>query len=66
VLDGIREDFAKILHQGKGSSFAVTFSCGIAAYSPDKTAIEISEEADEALYKAKNSGRNRIVISEKG
>jgi len=66
VLDGIREDFGKILHQGKGSSFSVTFSCGIAAYSPEKTAIEISEEADEALYKAKNSGRNRIVISEKG
>ncbi|MDA8082159.1 MAG: response regulator [Nitrospiraceae bacterium] len=64
VLDKIRGDFELILHQGKGRSFSVTFSCGLASVDRYQTAAEMSEAADVALYKAKNSGRNRVVLSE--
>lgn len=45
-----------------GKEFAVTVSIGIAT-SPDdaKTKEELIERADEALYKAKEQGRNRTI-----
>lgn len=43
----------------------VTLSIGIAVYPKSgDTAPGLIEAADRALYKAKNSGRNRIVVSE--
>ena len=38
----------------------VTFSAGIAAYAEGLSANSFVEKADQALYLAKNSGRNRI------
>ncbi len=42
---------------------SVTISCGLAEWngSPDDTAELILKRADNALYEAKNAGRNRIV-----
>jgi two-component system cell cycle response regulator len=40
----------------------VTISIGIAARStPEDTAAMILKRADEALYRAKRDGRNRVV-----
>ncbi len=44
----------------------VTMSAGIAEAVKSKTVTEIIEMADSALYKAKNSGRDRFVIYEGG
>ncbi|MEI8080601.1 MAG: diguanylate cyclase [Actinomycetes bacterium] len=41
-----------------------TISIGVAIGCPGKTADEILGNADLALYKAKGSGRNRVVVSE--
>ncbi|MEE9561839.1 MAG: GGDEF domain-containing protein, partial [Thermoanaerobaculia bacterium] len=50
------------LHGEKQPGGRLTISGGVAAY-PDcgSTSTEILQMADEALYQAKNSGRNRIV-----
>ena len=46
-------------HQPLGS---VTISGGVASYPHDATGeVELIRSADEALYQAKNAGRNRIV-----
>ena len=39
-----------------------TFSAGIALYSPGETLEEYIIRADNALYRAKNSGRNLIIM----
>ncbi len=39
----------------------ITVSVGVASLKPN---LELVEEADKALYKAKNSGRNRSVLAE--
>jgi len=47
-----------------GHEFSVTFSAGIAEYTHN--ADELLVEADQALYQAKRSGRNRTSIYDKG
>lgn len=42
---------------------AVTMSCGIAEFAPDGTPDTTFERADQALYRAKQTGRNRCVIN---
>jgi diguanylate cyclase len=42
-----------------------TVSIGVAAWNTDRSFLEAAAQADEALYEAKNSGRNRIVTFQK-
>lgn len=53
----------EIAHPGKTPPGVVTMSVGIASLLPDdgKSVEELLKEADDALYHAKQSGRNRVV-----
>jgi len=52
-----------IAHEASPTARVVTFSAGVAAYSPerDKASRDVTARADEALYRAKQLGRNRSV-----
>jgi diguanylate cyclase (GGDEF)-like protein len=44
--------------------YHVTLSIGVAAYTPDmQTSQDLVKKADMALYEAKRSGKNRVVIN---
>lgn len=43
--------------------YDTTFSMGMAVHKPDRTTSETVEAADDALYEAKKSGKNRLVCS---
>ncbi|MFS0727967.1 diguanylate cyclase [Paenibacillus sp. 1P07SE] len=67
LLSKLRE----IVHQQpvakvNGQSFHVTFSAGIAQWQATMTAESWVQTADEAMYKAKKSGRDQIVIGKEG
>lgn len=48
-------------HQGR--RLGVTVSVGVASwFDQPHSATQVIADADEALYKAKNSGRNRVVV----
>ena len=64
VLERIRELFAQIQHQTVGATFTVTFSAGIASIPPFGDRNAVLEAADAALYGAKQSGRNRVLLAE--
>jgi diguanylate cyclase len=41
----------------------VTFSAGVSAYRPGERIEEALERADQALYEAKRSGKNRTCVA---
>lgn len=48
-----------------GRHIPVTISVGIAGYTPEmKTTTQLIQKVDQALYAAKHSGRDKIVVSE--
>jgi diguanylate cyclase (GGDEF)-like protein len=61
VMDKVRQDFSQMVQDSGSSRFAVTFSCGIAAYPKYDGPASIGEAADRALYLAKERGRNQVV-----
>ncbi|MDA8129012.1 MAG: diguanylate cyclase [Betaproteobacteria bacterium] len=63
MVDRIRQDFAQIRHPYRDSHFLATASGGIATFPLHQTGDALIKAADEALYRAKRDGRNRICRS---
>jgi diguanylate cyclase len=42
----------------------ITFSCGVAARLPNEDQAALVQRADKAMYQAKQTGKNRVVIAE--
>ncbi len=53
-----------IPHEAEGAPGMVTVSAGVATLAPGEAANadDLLREADEALYRAKQSGRNRVAV----
>lgn len=66
IIDELREYFATIQHRSAVTDFTVTFSCGVASFPQYSEVSQITEAADQALYAAKRSGRNRVAVASMG
>lgn len=63
LLERIHRKLQSAHIEAGGKRLKVNISAGIACLQPDmKEADELVRQADRALYSAKNSGRNRMVI----
>jgi len=64
IFDRLREEISKtVVYSDKKEPIQFTISIGISLYSEDGLEETINQ-ADMMLYKAKNDGRNRVVIEE--
>jgi diguanylate cyclase len=61
IANQIRESIAQTGFHFRGTPVSVTISCGITIVQERDTAEEVFDRADRAMYKAKNSGRNKVV-----
>lgn len=68
--DMLREDILALatVHEGATATKFLTVSIGVAVVSPDADRSQAGaiQMADEALYQAKEEGRNRIIIKMSG
>jgi diguanylate cyclase len=62
VANQIRERIGQCGFNSQGKPVAVTISCGIAEFRNGDTPQTIFERADQALYEAKQNGRNRCMV----
>ncbi len=63
IADKLREIVAASQYAFDGNDIAVTISCGVATLGESTSAQQLYERADRALYRAKQSGRNRCEAS---
>lgn len=63
TIEKIRTDFEKINHEYLNNTSA-TLSGGIAKLPNDCNVLTWLDYADKALYKAKNNGRNQVIVFE--
>lgn len=57
----------RIVRKSTGEAISrVTMSFGVAEYLPGEAGCDLIERADNALYRAKNEGRNRVCVGESG
>ncbi|MCJ8169517.1 GGDEF domain-containing protein [Atopomonas sediminilitoris] len=60
VLDTLRSGIEACPFHFKGEPLTITVSVGISAFSGKDSASQVFERADQALYAAKNGGRNQV------
>ena len=63
LLEALRADIEACPFHFKGERVAITFSAGLTPMLPGEPGDAAFQRADEALYRAKHQGRNRIELA---
>ncbi len=63
LMDALRESISDCPFHFKGQRVAITVSAGLTAFTEGDTTERAFERADAALYRAKDSGRNRVELA---
>jgi diguanylate cyclase (GGDEF)-like protein len=64
IMNEIRIHFSGIdFYSDETKPLYLTFSCGLSMFPKYQTAEDLSDSADQALYTAKGSGRNQIIVA---
>ena len=60
AVENKKIDISKINTESPQKNISVTISLGVAEYNNGDSEDTLLQNADKALYKAKDSGRNRV------
>ncbi|GAC1035578.1 hypothetical protein thsps117_03350 [Pseudomonas sp. No.117] len=63
LIEQLRAAVAACPFHFKGERVVVTLSAGLAAFAPGEDADTVFERADQALYRAKRAGRDRLEVT---
>jgi len=64
LVNDLRKKVESCGFRYKGNTVGITVSCGISAFRDGDTLEAVFERADNALYKAKENGRNQCVVDD--
>ncbi|OON61064.1 GGDEF domain-containing protein [Massilia sp. KIM] len=60
----VQRELTKHFFLHDNEKMLITFSCGVALRLPNEEQASLMARADRAMYQAKNSGKNRVVIAD--
>lgn len=66
VLEALREHIASLPFHFRKQHVSITLSAGLVGFANESGADQLFERADKALYRAKEQGRNRVVVADDG
>jgi len=66
LLEKLRAHIEQCPFRHKDTPVRVTMSCGVAQFRGSDSVEEVFERADQAMYRAKSSGRNRVCSEDGG
>ncbi len=66
VIERVRQQLAQVRFDAIDPRLSVTFSAGIAAHAVSEAVMTTVEHADQAMYAAKQAGRNCSVVAGAG
>ena len=62
ALVRLQRELTKRFFLHENEKVLITFSAGLTDFRPDDTQASITKRADEAMYTAKKTGKNRVVL----
>jgi len=63
LVNNLREQVEHCGFHYHGEAVTITVSCGVSSFSEGDVIEKVFERADQALYKAKDNGRNQCVVA---
>lgn len=63
LVESLREGIQACPFHFRGERVGITLSAGLAVFGQGDSAESVFERADQALYRAKNAGRNRLEVA---
>jgi diguanylate cyclase len=64
VVSRLQKELTKRIFMFNNQKLFITFSAGVATRAPNEAMSETIRRADEAMYKAKKTGKNRVVAAD--
>ena len=61
VIGRLQKELTKRIFMFNNQKLFITFSAGVVTRAPNEEMSEVIKRADEAMYKAKKTGKNRVV-----
>jgi len=64
TIERLQRELTKQFFMHENDRVLVTFSAGVALRAPEEPQDEVVGRADKAMYQAKRTGKNRVVVAE--
>jgi diguanylate cyclase len=64
IITRVQRELTKRIFMHNTQRLLITFSGGVAYRAPGETQADLIKRADVALYKAKNAGKNRVILAD--
>ncbi|MGE5489990.1 MAG: GGDEF domain-containing protein [Actinomycetota bacterium] len=61
VLNRLQRELTRRIFLHDNQKVLITFSAGVTRFAPDDSQAVVLKRADEAMYEAKKSGKNRVI-----